>query len=557
MIPLTQDMRADSSADWKIVYLDHETHEIRFPEQQGISNDGYLWAILDQIDETYTVVNNTVLDAVFNEEFNGSLRSGAGIDAVLAIDSSGSMSSSDPNDLRITAAKLLINGLIQGTDQAAVVDFDEGATLLHALDFNLNAALVALDFIDSSGGTNITNAVTLAIEQLIQSTTGNTPLIVLLTDGRGNYDTTLSMQAKNAGIVIYTIGLGDGVDEELLREIAAAINGSYFKVDSAEQLIAIFDKIRKETEDSDNDGLSDYAELNGMRSWYGYSILTDPYNPDTDGDGLSDGQEMGSISNTKFGYPKYNMVSNPLLVDSDGDEISDYNEVYPSEGKVATNPLKADTDNDGLKDNVDSYPREWDWYGTALRPGDIILVGHNENYERAENWGILERYTMGTWSHAAIYAGDEETIDSHPNNPNGSTNPEEPNGGVDYSEIHEFLHPNKCVDDGYCAYDRIVFLRIESKDDESSARAVDKAKEYLGQDFDFPEFEELVGGIGGIGERANEVYCAELVYLSWKSEGIDLKPAWSMFPWVTPKNIYHDWKTKIIKEMDPMSGSRP
>jgi hypothetical protein len=97
--------------------------------------------------------------------------------------------------------------------------------------------------------------------------------------------------------------------------------------------------------DSDDDGLSDGAEVNTHH--------TDPVNPDTDGDGLLDGAEV-NIHGT-----------DPLDADTDNDGLTDGQEVkgvkirerFEVCGKkarssitVTTDPLSKDTDKDGLSD---------------------------------------------------------------------------------------------------------------------------------------------------------------------------------------------------------------
>ena len=44
--------------------------------------------------------------------------------------------------------------------------------------------------------------------------------MILMTDGIGSYSDTITTRAAAEGIVIYTVGLGSGIDEALLRRIA-------------------------------------------------------------------------------------------------------------------------------------------------------------------------------------------------------------------------------------------------------------------------------------------------------------------------------------------------
>ncbi len=83
--------------------------------------------------------------------------------------------------------------------------------------------------------------------------------------------------------------------------------------------------------DTDDDGLSDYDEINGT---YGY--ITDPCDPNSDADDMPDGWEIEAGLN-----PTVNDASGNL--DNDGlTNIEEYN--------AGTHPNIADTDGDGLKD---------------------------------------------------------------------------------------------------------------------------------------------------------------------------------------------------------------
>ncbi|MBR0076687.1 MAG: VWA domain-containing protein [Synergistaceae bacterium] len=92
--------------------------------------------------------------------------------------------------------------------------------------------------------------------------------------------------------------------------------------------------------DTDDDGLTDYDELNFLE-----------YNPlakDTDGDGTNDGDEDADgdkLTNIQEG----NYGTNMIVSDSDHDGLNDYEEIIT----YKTDPLKADTDGDGVDDGTE------------------------------------------------------------------------------------------------------------------------------------------------------------------------------------------------------------
>lgn len=119
---------------------------------------------------------------------------------VVAIDSSGSNTTTDPSNLRITAAKETIGSLTSLAeaqanntvpDLAGAVDFDSGVTILSQLDDP--DAVIPKITVDSSGGTDIAAGIDAAVQILENiNTAGLTGLlkdkaaIVVFTDGNNN-----------------------------------------------------------------------------------------------------------------------------------------------------------------------------------------------------------------------------------------------------------------------------------------------------------------------------------------------------------------------------------
>lgn len=288
----------------------------------------------------YLLLDKTKFDSVWDNEIKQPDDDIVykGIDIVLALDSSGSMIDNDRNNIRKDVAKKFVNKL-SDDDRAAVIDFDYTANLICGFTNDKDTLISAIDTIDSYGGTVITYAIDMAIKQFTSSTYVNNnskKCIILLTDGGGSYDASLSTTAKNENIVIYTIGLGHYVSEDLLVKIADETGGQFYYADNASELYGIFDKVVDDADfykDSDFDGINDYYEkkLNSgeLRLGNGTTFIGLDYrNPDTDGDGLKDGQEI-NIYKDRDGRVYVYVNSDPLIPDGDRDGINDNDDPEP------------------------------------------------------------------------------------------------------------------------------------------------------------------------------------------------------------------------------------
>ncbi len=97
-------------------------------------------------------------------------------------------------------------------------------------------------------GTEIAGAITNAVNEFGSSTGYDRNYIILLTDGMpSNYnaarETAAVEAAKNAGITIFTIGLGKYIDAGYLYDIAEETHGQFFQASNADALENIYDKI--------------------------------------------------------------------------------------------------------------------------------------------------------------------------------------------------------------------------------------------------------------------------------------------------------------------------
>ena len=184
-----------------------------------------------------------------------------GVDAVLIMDSSGSMAKNDPNKLRVPAAKLFMS-LLGEKDRIGLISFsDNGYPVLHLTspDIKNNARiLAAADKVSSRGVyTNLHAALVKGIEMLDkEGRDGQEKMLVLMSDGKmdvGNsaeeliltekINDELLQSAREKGIKVYTIAFTEASDTPLLKKIASGTDALFKLARSDKDLHTVFSAI--------------------------------------------------------------------------------------------------------------------------------------------------------------------------------------------------------------------------------------------------------------------------------------------------------------------------
>jgi Ca-activated chloride channel family protein len=185
-----------------------------------------------------------------------------GIDILIAIDTSKSMLAEDVAPNRVSRAKLAALDLLKlaKTDRVGLIAFAGTAFLQCPLTIDNTVFQQSLDMLDTSllpqGGTAISEAIQVAASAYKEA--DNHKVLVLLTDGEDHDSRPVeaARKAAEAGMRIYTIGIGTAegellrvrdaagktdyvrdeqgnvvksrLDEELLRQIASASEGGFY-----------------------------------------------------------------------------------------------------------------------------------------------------------------------------------------------------------------------------------------------------------------------------------------------------------------------------------------
>ena len=364
------------------------------------------------------------------------------LDTVFVIDSSGSMDSNDPDELRKDAAKRFVGGLVED-DRAGVVDFDGSAYVAQSLTTNFSLVNESIEYLDADGGTDIGDGVSAANSEFAsESNSSRAKVAILLTDGVGDDGRPEARTAADRNITIYTIGFGDA-NSEKLRDIANITGGNYTFVEDERDLPEVFARVAKDVtggQDSDGDGIPDRREIEGIPTGSGV-VQTDPTAADTDGDGLTDGEELGEpktvtelrgeyygdvILDTleRAGYTPENASeriyvdpdSDPTMVDTDGDDLDDLAEttgrttVARTTTKKATQAVLSSGEPsastlEGAFDpiTVSSDPQSYDTDGDGLFDGREHTLGTDPTGADTDGDGIADPDELETENDPTLY----------------------------------------------------------------------------------------------------------------------------------------------------------
>jgi hypothetical protein len=177
------------------------------------------------------------------------------LDIMLVIDRSGSMADPTGGGLAATKIRLLqeatqvfLDAVALGRDRVGVVVFDDAAYTPHSLTDDRAALVSAIEAIQPNGGTAIDTGVLEAQRELQRNGRAEAnPVMIVLTDGRqsarlfGPVGNPLQRaeEARNNGIRVITIGLGEDVDRDLLRAMASQPD-DFYAVAQAGELAQVY-----------------------------------------------------------------------------------------------------------------------------------------------------------------------------------------------------------------------------------------------------------------------------------------------------------------------------
>lgn len=312
-------------------------------------------------------------------------------DTALVIDCSGSTDSIRSNEIK--AAQKFINNKMDN-EKISIIAEDSGTTEYWGTEKNsdakdiitiyndskntninsltdskndLNSALNMMESLEFGGGNNFYSSLSMAHTNLKDSSSNK--IIVFISDGEDNLESIKPIVStiKQENIKIYTIGFQcRNYGRSILNYMSSETGGKFFEINDISELDSIYNTINIEKnmsfsnsdyflKDSDNDGILDFYEVNGIRLANGQFInLSGEYenpqlNPDCDNDGLKDGIEITQIMQ----LPYLSMMN----VNNQEDEFINRKFFYFILNSYPNNP---DSDNDYYIDKIDTQKLHFD-----------------------------------------------------------------------------------------------------------------------------------------------------------------------------------------------------
>jgi len=285
---------------WYFYKSREQVASLKMPSIRGFGGPG----ILGQLKPLLFVFRLLALAAIITamarpqtEDVSTRTKTTRGIDIVMAIDVSSSMLARDLKPNRLAALKDVAGKFIRErpNDRIGLVAYAGEAYTKTPITSDKSIVLSALREItygQLNDGTAIGMGLATSVNRLKESKAVS-KIIILLTDGVNNSGfiepQTAADLAIEYGIKTYTIGLGtngnaltpisynaDGsfrygmrqveIEEQLLKDIAKATGGKYFRATDNEKLEAIYEEINK-LEKTDVEEFKYYRYEEKFRSW--------------------------------------------------------------------------------------------------------------------------------------------------------------------------------------------------------------------------------------------------------------------------------------------------
>lgn len=376
----------------KLVYND--VNALYFPQIVSlVTVTNAVGFVIDKLDEdNFEVREDNVRELPIRVE---ELTSGEiGINVVLTIDRSGSMSGQPITDAKRAASTFV--GLMQSKDQSAIVSFSHQPYTDSPFTGDIALLKEAISKIQAYGGTAIFDALIHSVYLMNQSLKNRA--IILMTDGADNDSQYSYQEALNAllsyEVRAFTIGLGlnrNSPEENILKDLASKTGGLYYYSPSSSELEEIYRAISRllhhryqityTTHNPAKDGTLRHVKIDVMVN-NNTGSDTASYRAPYEGD-------PGPGDSVKIDDSVFEVIPNPFTPNEDG--YNDWTEFRQGDG-MADNWVISIMDRSGrLIRQLSNGDRIWngkDESGQLMLPGAYLFIVFDGN--QAIHRGLIQ-----------------------------------------------------------------------------------------------------------------------------------------------------------------------
>lgn len=236
-----------TSADQVIVeeYINYHKHDIKMPKGQERVAMDVRWG-----NDHFSPFNKeAVLQIGFATNSSNDYSDAPPLNLSLVIDESGSMDM-DKRMIKLKVALAEFIKSLRENDIISIVTYSDSATTVFTPQKVGNGKLIdmVIEKLQTRGSTNLNAGMVRGYQEVLKNfNPSNTNKVILLTDGCANTGVTTTEEiVKNSkafnekGIEITTIGVGRGVNYNLLRQIAKNGKGANHFIGDAEDIKKVF-----------------------------------------------------------------------------------------------------------------------------------------------------------------------------------------------------------------------------------------------------------------------------------------------------------------------------
>jgi len=364
-----------------IMWYDEENNWFKILDQESVvDTENNTVSVTTTHFSKYMLVNKEEWFETWIDSINYTRDENVGYNFAFVVDTSGSMY----GDRLARAKEALINfaDSLYPNDIKSLISFNSTAKVESWSNEDIDQFKEAVANLQANGGTSVSAGLGKALVSFTAIGGTQEKIIILICDGDvNNCDASINYCIEN-DIKIYTVNV-ETADNSALKSMAEKTGGLYYMATSSQDLARMMQRINLEIDqtDSDEDGLPDILEEQGMITTNGQIYQSNPQNPDSDNDGVPDGVEMGVPEGEDY---RENIIEAEFTILGI--------RLYCVFFDAVSNPQEQDSDNDGDKDDIDPHPVSYqlnDQFIYQLDKLEKLAYEYNDG-----EWDILMKYSI-------------------------------------------------------------------------------------------------------------------------------------------------------------------